>query len=96
MQIGCPTGRVLLQAVFGSTLLSSLLQDDLSVFAHLALAIEVFALYPLWCRHVKAFSPDLHYQCAWLSFLLAACCLMPTSRYTLNSTLVALTSTQAA
>lgn len=52
-------------AVFGSVLLSSLLESDLSVFAHLALAIELFALFPLWCRHAGAFYPDLYYQCAW-------------------------------
>ena len=34
-------------AVLGSTILSSLLPDDLSVFAFLALAIESFALYRL-------------------------------------------------
>ena len=39
----------------GSVLLSSLLESDRAVFAHLALAIELFALFPLWCRHFAAF-----------------------------------------
>jgi hypothetical protein len=41
----------------GSVLLSSLLESDRAVFAHLALAIELFALFPLWCRHITAFHP---------------------------------------
>lgn len=41
----------------GSVLLSSLLESDRAVFAHLALAIELFALFPLWCRHIAAFHP---------------------------------------
>ena len=50
------------------------------VFAHITLAMELFALAPRWCRQVKAFSADLYYQCAWLLFLLTVCGLMPTSR----------------
>ncbi len=41
----------------GSVLHSSLLESDRAVFAHLALAIELFALFPLWCRHITAFHP---------------------------------------
>ena len=52
-------------------LLCSLLQNDRSVFAYLALAFELFALFPLWCRHVAAFAPELHYRCAALLVALA-------------------------
>ena len=34
------------------------------VFAHITLAMELFALAPRWCRQVKSFSADLYYQCA--------------------------------
>ena len=48
---------ILLPCTEGSVLLSSLLESDRAVFAHLALAIELFALFPLWCRHITAFHP---------------------------------------
>ena len=61
-------------------LLCSLLQNDRSVFAYLALAFELFALFPLWCRHVAAFAPELHYRCAALLVALATALLLPTSK----------------
>jgi hypothetical protein len=66
-------------AVFGSVLLSSLLESDRAVFAHLALAIELFALFPLWCRHIGAFHAELHYQAALGSFIVCTMALMCTS-----------------
>ena len=58
-------------------LLCSLLQNDRSVFAYLALAFELFALFPLWCRHVAAFAPELHYRCAALLVALLMVGLQP-------------------
>ena len=74
----------------GRVLLCSLLQNDRSVFAYLALALELFALFPLWCRHVATFAPELHYRCAALLVALATALLVDVKRQVHGVLLLAL------
>eukprot|EP01112_Ceratiomyxa_fruticulosa_P017895 TRINITY_DN564_c0_g2_i1.p1 TRINITY_DN564_c0_g2~~TRINITY_DN564_c0_g2_i1.p1 ORF type:complete len:321 (+),score=43.02 TRINITY_DN564_c0_g2_i1:236-1198(+) len=66
-------------AIFASILLGSRLTSSLHAFCLISTAIEVFALFPIMCRHLKQFSLEFHLGLTLLLFVLASFLLFSTS-----------------
>ncbi|TYZ59574.1 hypothetical protein PybrP1_000433 [[Pythium] brassicae (nom. inval.)] len=79
--IGRFSGTISLNAaIFTAVLLGSRLQSNEHVFAFILLAIEIFALFPIFQREVKRNSERAHLVTAVALFVLSTSLTWPTSR----------------